>query len=190
MVRGCNPHFGDADVLELTLTTGCRSVNAKEVCKCGKVAVCNAANHCLVRLSVCLSVNCESDGACRKVLAGFARYHVIFLVALPSKLQPTASLSKRALGKGRQGKATLLVAIDQPPIAASNIPVAAARHHQHHQHHQHHPATRRAITLGQLDTLLCTGDNNHLLRSNLRIVAATHPNILTTRAHSRPHRHE
>jgi len=111
MVRGCNPHFGDADVLELTLTTGCRSVNAKEVCKCGKVAVCNAANHCLVRLSVCLSENCEPDGACRKVLAGFARYHVIFLVALPSKLQPTASLSKRALGKGRQGKARQLFSL-------------------------------------------------------------------------------
>lgn len=48
MVRVCDPTFGDADALELTLTTGYRSVNAKEMCKCGKVAVCNAANHCLL----------------------------------------------------------------------------------------------------------------------------------------------
>lgn len=55
MVRGSDPDFGDADALNMTLTTGGRSANAKGVCKYGKVAVCNAANHCLGRLSVCLS---------------------------------------------------------------------------------------------------------------------------------------
>lgn len=170
MVRGCNPDFRDADALKLPLTTRYRSVNAKEVCKCGKVAVCNAANHCLVRLSVCLSVNCEPDGAWRLVLLrGVHEISRDFAVAVCfGELQPTASLSKRALGKGRQGKARqLLVAIEQPPIiAASNITVAAARRHQHHPHIQ------RVIAPGQLNTSHCTGDNYHLLRSNLRTVAA------------------
>lgn len=89
-------------------------------------------------------------------------------------------------GNARQVKATSLVATDQPPIAASNITVAAARRHQHH------PCHPTCDCLLSANSILCSAlaTTNHLLRSNLRIVAATHHNIPTTRAHSRPHHHE
>lgn len=133
------------------------------------------ATFCLLRLLM------ARGGRCCYV--GFAGYHVTLLsrsTALESSGQQRHCESARS---AREGKARqLLVAIHQPPIAASNLTVAAARPLQHH------PPIRRVIIF-QLDTSHCTGDNHHLLRSNLRIVAPTHHNIPSTRSHPRPYPH-
>jgi len=87
-------------------------VNVKGVCKCRRIAMFNAANHCLVRLSVCLSVNCEPDG--RRVEEGARGVREIsrdMSGRAPVKAPANSvTLSKRALarqGKARQGNFSL-----------------------------------------------------------------------------------
>lgn len=163
---------------------GCQSVNANAVGKRRRVAVCNAANHCLARLSVCSSVNCEPDGAWRKVLRGVPRSHVT--VAL-WRLEATANgvtLKARAR-QGRQGKAT--------SRCDRSTAHCCLHHHRRRcntrRHYRHHPLSRRVLALRQLSTLHYSGDNDHILRSDLRIVAATNHNIPCTRSRSRLYPH-